>query len=78
MNHEEKPDNRNEDTGGVEGGGGMMLRIYLLCVGDHTLEQQTVDVTLKQRVKEPDDVIVEEEEDDQKETDDDLRQRSKL
>ena len=42
------------------------------------MEQQTVDVTLKQRVKEPDDVIVEEEEDDQEDTDDDLRQRSKL
>ena len=52
--------------------------IYLLCVGDHTLEQQTVDVTLKQWVEEPDDVIVEEEEDDEEEADDDLGQRSKL
>ena len=57
---------------------GVYTYIYLLCVGDHTLEQQTVDVTLKQRVKEPDDVIVEEEEDDQEDTDDDLRQRPKL
>ena len=73
MNNEEKSDKRNDDTGGS-----MTLTIYLLCVGDDTLEQQAVHVTLKQRVKEPDDVIVEEEEDDQEEADDDLRQRSKL
>ena len=75
MNHEEKSDERNGERGE---GGHDTENFYSLCVGDDTLEQQAVHVTLKQRVEEPDDVIVEEEEDDEKETDDDLRQRSKL
>ena len=55
-----------------------MMTLAILGVGDDTLEQQAVHVTLKQRVEEPDDVIVEEEEDDEEEADDDLGQRSKL
>ena len=74
MNHEEKSDERN----GERAGGHDTENFYSLCVGDDTLEQQAVHVTLKQRVEEPDDVIVEEEEDDEEEADDDLRQRSKL
>ena len=50
----------------------MRLTMQILGVGDDTLEQQAVHVTLKQRMEEPDDVIVEEKEDNQEKADEDL------
>ena len=61
MDNEEEPDEQMKYI--------LKTRMTILGIGDDTLEQQAVHVTLEQRMKEADDVVVEEEEDNEDETD---------